>query len=272
MRENLSLGHPARPEFRLADVLFSVAAQGDACASSCEADKLAPMIRPLLTSAAALALLMSAASGHAFAQDSKKQQDQKAKSAQKPAQPDSKAKPKAGGKADAKAEAKTSAAKPAAAASAAAAGGAKPNLVATNGDWETYQAPGAKGKICYALSRPKDRQPGNLTRDPGYIFISTRPGEGVRGEISIIMGFPLKENATNASAAIGSTTFGLVAKGTNAWVKNAAEESQLIDAMRKGARSKLIVKAPSVKGNVTTDTYSLAGLAQALDRVNKECP
>lgn len=269
MRENLSMGHPVLPEFRLADVLFSAAAQGYACASSCEADKLAPMIRPLLTSAAALALLLSAASGHAFAQDSKKQQDQKAKSAQKTAQPDNKSKANAAGKADAKA----SAAKPAAAASAAAAGGAaKPNLIATNGDWETYQAQGAKGKICYALSRPKDRQPGNLTRDPGYIFISTRPGEGVRGEISIIMGFPLKENATNASAAIGSTTFGLVAKGTNAWVKNAAEESQLIDAMRKGARSKLIVKAPSVKGNVTTDTYSLAGLAQALDRVNKECP
>jgi hypothetical protein len=39
--------------------------------------------------------------------------------------------------------------------------------------------------------------------------------------------------------------------------------------MKRG--SKLIVKAPSTKGNVTTDSYSLAGLSQALDRVQKEC-
>ena len=53
-------------------------------------------------------------------------------------------------------------------------------------------------------------------------------------------------------------------------MKNPAEESQFIDAMKKG--SKLVIKAPSIKGNVTTDTYSLSGLSQALDRVQKDCP
>jgi hypothetical protein len=32
------------------------------------------------------------------------------------------------------------------------------------------------------------------------------------------------------------------------------------------------VKATSLRGNLTTDTYSLTGLAGALDRVQKECP
>jgi hypothetical protein len=40
--------------------------------------------------------------------------------------------------------------------------------------------------------------------------------------------------------------------------------------MRKGA--KLEVKASSKKGNMTTDTYSLTGFSQALDRVLKDCP
>jgi hypothetical protein len=31
------------------------------------------------------------------------------------------------------------------------------------------------------------------------------------------------------------------------------------------------VKAASVRGNVTIDSYSLSGLSQALDRVKKEC-
>lgn len=219
------------------------------------------MIRPLIPFAAAFALLAFSpvpGADQAFAQDAKKKQDQKAKTS---AKADAKGKAQ-DAKADPKADAK----------GAAAAGGGKPLLLATYGDWEAYQAQGAKGKICYALSRPKDRQPASLKRDPGYIFIATRPGEGVRGEIAIIMGYPLKETPGAATADVGSSSFGLVAKGTNAWVKNAAEESQLTDAMRKGARSKLVVKAPSAKGNASTDTYSLAGLVQALDRVNKECP
>jgi invasion protein IalB len=44
----------------------------------------------------------------------------------------------------------------------------------------------------------------------------------------------------------------------------------LIDALKKG--SKLVIKAASARGNVTTDTYSLSGLSQALEKVEKECP
>ncbi|HEY8579738.1 MAG TPA: invasion associated locus B family protein, partial [Beijerinckiaceae bacterium] len=72
-----------------------------------------------------------------------------------------------------------------------------------------------------------------------------------------------------ATVEVGDATFELVSKGANLWVKNAAEESQLVDAMRKGAR--MIVKAPSLRGNVTTDSYSLSGVSAALDRVEKEC-
>jgi len=149
-------------------------------------------------------------------------------------------------------------------------GGGKALELGKYGDWGAYQTQSGKSKICYALAQPKDRQPTTLKRDPAYIFISHRPGEGVRGEVSVIMGFPLKEGANDASADVSGANFGLITKGTNAWVKNVAEETQMIDAMRKG--SKLVVKAPSAKGNVTTDTYTLGGLAQALDRVQKECP
>jgi hypothetical protein len=40
--------------------------------------------------------------------------------------------------------------------------------------------------------------------------------------------------------------------------------------MRKGTT--LTAKTSSMRGNVTTDRYSLSGLAQALERVKKECP
>ena len=144
----------------------------------------------------------------------------------------------------------------------------KPVLVATSGDWTVYVAQGGKDRTCYALSQPKDRQPSTLKRDPAFVFISTRPAENVKNEVSVIMGFPLKDGG-DASAEIGDNSFDLVARGTSAWIKNAAEEGQFIDALKKGGR--LVVKAPSAKGNVTTDSYSLSGLSQALEQVAKKC-
>ncbi len=144
----------------------------------------------------------------------------------------------------------------------------KPSQLASYGDWGVFLAQSDKSKTCYALATPKDRAPAGLKRDPAYFFISNRPGENVREEISVIMGFPMKEGGGRAE--IAGSRFDLIVAGANAWIKNQAEEAAFVDALKKG--SKLIVKASSLKGHVTTDTYSLTGLAQALERVEKECP
>jgi hypothetical protein len=172
------------------------------------------------------------------------------------------------------ASSKTKQAKPAAKAEQSGATSAdttktgKPSQLASYGDWGVFLAQGEKSKTCYALATPKDRAPPGLKRDPAYVFIANRPGENVREEVSIIMGFPIKEGGGRAE--IAGSSFALIAKGTNAWIKNQAEEAKFVDALKKG--SKLIVKASSLRGHVTTDSYSLAGLAQALERVEKECP
>ncbi len=147
-------------------------------------------------------------------------------------------------------------------------GAGKPEQVGTFGDWGAFVSQGAKDKTCYALARPKERSPAGLNRDPAYVFISTRPGEKVREEVSIIMGFPMKDDG-KSKAEVGAASFELVVKGANAWIKNPAEEARLVEALKKG--SKLVVRAPSARGRVTTDTYSLAGIAPALEKVQKEC-
>jgi hypothetical protein len=146
-------------------------------------------------------------------------------------------------------------------------GDGKPVLLDSFHDWGAYLAQG-KEKTCYALASPKERAPNAQKREQAYIFISNRPGENVRNEVSIIMGFAMKDNA-EAKAEIGNASYDLVAKGTNAWVKNPAKEPQFVEDMKKGA--KLVVKASSGKSSQTTDSYSLAGLSQALERVQKEC-
>jgi invasion protein IalB len=151
---------------------------------------------------------------------------------------------------------------------AQAPGGGSPSLVGQFGDWGVYVNNGQKSKVCFALSQPRERLPANLNRDPGYIFISTRPADNVRNEFSVLVGYPLKEDA-DPSVQVGTDNFALYARQTGAWIRNVAEEARLIESMRKGRD--LEMKSTSSRGNVTTDRYSLSGISQALDRVAQEC-
>jgi hypothetical protein len=152
----------------------------------------------------------------------------------------------------------------------AAVNSAEPTLLGQYADWGAYvAAPGGK-KVCFALSKPKSMKASkeDVKRDPAYIFIATRPADKVKNEVSIIIGYPLNVKA-DTTATVGSASFAMLTQKDGAWLKNAAEEPQLIEAMRKGAD--LVVKGSSSRGTQTTDTYSLKGVSNALDRVAKEC-
>jgi invasion protein IalB len=150
------------------------------------------------------------------------------------------------------------------------AGESQPTLLGTYGDWGAYTAtPGGK-KVCFALAKPKTSktEPAGRKRDPAYVFISTRPAENVKNEVSLIIGYPFKASS-DATAEVGSTKFAMYTQNDGAWIKNVAEEARMIEAMRKG--SDLTVKGTSGRGTNSTDQFSLKGLSQALDRAEQEC-
>ncbi|MFG1201970.1 invasion associated locus B family protein [Xanthobacter aminoxidans] len=155
----------------------------------------------------------------------------------------------------------------AAAAPAIAQGQPQSKAVAQFGDWSVYVSTSSP-KVCYAISQPKTRAPEGLKRDPAYFFISTRPGENVKNEVTVTVGFPLKEGS-DATLTVGNATLQLYTKDQGAWVRNVADEAKLVEAMKRGRD--LTVASTSLRGNLTTDKYSLVGLAQALDRVAQEC-
>lgn len=150
----------------------------------------------------------------------------------------------------------------------AATGPGGASLVASYGDWGVYTAQSGRSKICYALSQPKDRQPKNLSRDPAYLFVSFRPAENVKNEVALVLGFAAKENGA-AAAAVGSASYALLTKASNAWLKNPAEEGQAIATMAKGQA--VTVKAQSARGSQLTDRYSLNGFGKALEHARREC-
>ena len=203
----------------------------------------------------------------AFAQQSAQPQGSGAPAKQ--AKPATKSEQKSEQKAVAPAK-KNAAPAPAPAPQATASAGGGPTLLGQFGDWGAYAASSGGRTLCYALAKPSSQatQPAGRPRDPAYVFISTRPGENVRNEVSIVVGYPFKPGF-EASADIGSAKYAMYTQADGAWVKNPAEEARMIEAMRRGAD--LVVTGESGKGTKSTDKYSLKGLSQALDRVAQEC-
>jgi len=169
--------------------------------------------------------------------------------------------------------AKSTAAKPAAKpepAATAAAGGAEPTLIGQFGTWGAYTAAPNGKKVCFALAKPSSSKtnPPNRPRDPAYAFVSTRPAERVVNEVSIMIGYALKPGS-ESSLEVGGASFAMYTQGDGLWIKNAAEEEQMVSAMRKAAD--VTVKGISAKGTETVDVFSLKGLSQALDRLAQDC-
>jgi Invasion associated locus B (IalB) protein len=166
---------------------------------------------------------------------------------------------------------KPSAAKPAAPAPAAAAvAGAEPSLIGQYGTWGAYTATPNGRKVCFALAKPSSSKtnPPNRPRDPAYAFVSTRPAERVVNEVSIMIGYALKPGS-ESSLEVGGSAYAMYTQGDGLWIKNAAEEEQMVAAMRKSAEA--TVKGVSAKGTETVDVFSLKGLAQALDKLAQDC-
>ncbi len=154
--------------------------------------------------------------------------------------------------------------------SATAARATEPTLLGQYSDWGAYTASPGGNKMCFALAKPKSTkiEPAGRSRDPAYVFVSTRPADNVKNEISVIIGYPFK-TSSDATAEIGNTKFAMYTQNDGAWIKNVAEEARLVEAMRKGAE--LTVKGSSGRGAQSVDQYSLKGLSQALDKVEQEC-
>lgn len=149
-------------------------------------------------------------------------------------------------------------------------GGAEPTLIGQFGTWGAYSATPNGKHVCFALAKPSSSKtnPPNRPRDPAYAFVSTRPAEKVINEVSIMIGYALKPGS-ESTLEVGGASYAMYTQGDGLWIKNAAEEDQMVQAMRRSADA--IVKGVSTKGTETTDTFSMKGLSQALDRIAQDC-
>jgi hypothetical protein len=131
--------------------------------------------------------------------------------------------------------------------------------------WGTYSYQADNGKVCYVLSVPTEKQPVQLDHGDIFFFVSQKPGQNVAFEPQFIASYNFQENS-KVSVKVGDRSFSLFTKGKSAWLENAAEEPQLVAAMKAG--SAMSVAATSGRGNPTNYSFSLRGITAALDSIS----
>jgi len=135
-------------------------------------------------------------------------------------------------------------------------------------DWESFVLSQEGSKICFAQSKPVIRAPKKLKREPSRLFVSFRPSENIKNEISVTNGYEFKPKAP-VEAKSGKKSYDLFSKGRFAWVVDNKDEAKLIVTMKKASR--LMIIGNTDKGNQTTDHYSMMGFTKAYNTAKKSC-
>ena len=135
-------------------------------------------------------------------------------------------------------------------------------------DWESFILSQEGNKVCFAQSTPVVRAPKKLKREPSRLFVSFRPAQNIKNEISVTNGYDFKLKAP-VTAKSGKKKYDLFSKGRFAWVVDNGDEKKLIITMKKASR--LMIIGNTEKGNQTTDHYSMMGFTKAYNTAKKNC-
>ena len=134
-------------------------------------------------------------------------------------------------------------------------------------NWESFTAETDKGKICFAQTTPTKRAPSSIQRSQSKLFVTFRPSEDIKDEVSLTSGHDYK--TSTVTAASGKKRYSLFSQKNFAWLLDEQEEKNFIKLMKRATR--LIIKARTTKGAETTDHYSMMGFTKAYNTAKKTC-
>jgi hypothetical protein len=132
-----------------------------------------------------------------------------------------------------------------------------PRLVAADGVWAAFTAPGTCQAMSAALLPARKGEPQARVT----VAFDTRRG-GRRGEVSVLLNRPARADSS-VMLTIKDAPFLLVGRGDRAWSRGRAQEAAIIAAMRGGGAMR--VEARDQRGGRIVDRYDLRGAATAID-------
>ena len=134
--------------------------------------------------------------------------------------------------------------------------------------WTAFSAGAGADKVCYVVGQPTAQKPAKPERQ-AYVYLAHRPGKKAYNVMMVYAGYPYAAGSV-VKVEIGRLAFELFTHRETAWTEDAKTDNELERAMRLGRE--MVVRSTPVDGPASTDTYSLAGIAKAVDRISLACP
>ena len=97
-------------------------------------------------------------------------------------------------------------------------------------NWESFVAETDKGKICFAQTVPTKRAPAAVKRDKSKLFVTFRPSEEIKDEVSLTSGHDYKISSVTASS--GKRRYSFFSQKDFAWLLDDQEEKKFIQLMK----------------------------------------
>ena len=134
--------------------------------------------------------------------------------------------------------------------------------------WTAYTYADGKGKVCYLVGEPAKKEPASVKRDRVNALVTHNTNDKSTNVVSFVEGYTFPERGS-AELDVDGKKFSLFTDKDTAWARDTATDKAIVTALSKGKQA--VLKGSSARGTATTDTYSLAGFAQALALVDKAC-
>ena len=135
-------------------------------------------------------------------------------------------------------------------------------------NWESHFTQDGGNLVCFAVSMPVKKEPGNLNRAEARIFVTFRTKENIQDEVSVTSGYPYKKGK-KVNVTINENNFGFESSDNFAWLTSKDQEIKIVNLMKNKNNAKVV--GVSARGNKTTDSYSLLGFTAAYNSAKNKC-
>jgi len=143
-----------------------------------------------------------------------------------------------------------------------------PTTLGESQGWAAYSYPDKGGKTCYLVGHPVRSMPAGAPRTRVDAMIAHRLSDKAFNVVTFDLGYAAKDGS-KAELNIDGKKYQLYVEKDAAWAPDSPTDKAIATALAHGHHA--ILRAVSLHGTATTDSYVLDGFGAALAAIDKAC-